>query len=140
MLQRRDKKSNWLTVRAPLIITIGLVVSGLFVVSLLREISDRDKIQREIERLADDISRMDNANNELERFVSSWEDSSQLEREARIKLGLKKSGEQVVVIDRDNQQTSQSNIITSDRRVIGSVIDQETQTSNINKWWKYFFN
>lgn len=140
MSQHRDKKSDFLNQRAPIIIVIGLLVSGFFIASLLREIGNRQKIEHEIDKLTDDIDRMDNVNRELDRFVSSWENSSQLEREARTKLGLKKSGEQVVVINRGGTVAGDSNLISPGGRIIGSSIDQLDQISNINKWWKYFFN
>ena len=105
-----------------------------FSVGLVREIIGRQEVSDEITRLENEIKKTETQNAELRQFLDSWNDSSQLEEEARLKLGLQKPGEKVVIINR-----GQSSTIVTDSDQRQEVSTSATRESNVTKWWNYYF-
>ena len=76
-------------------------------------------------------------------LMDYFKKESYLEKEARLKLNLRKPGEKVVIISDDqsqdidiNQESIQENI-DSNSSNIDSL--QQKQESNFWKWWEHFF-
>ncbi len=121
---------------------INLFVILLLSLTLGREIYRSHDIQSEIDALqsqADDLVARNIAMSEL---GTAMQTKSFIEREARLKLGLKKPGETVIVIKEDGKTVGEDELAnTSDplNLVIdsGEVVDN---VANSRKWWYYFFN
>jgi cell division protein FtsB len=69
---------------------------------------------------------------------------SYLEKEAKIRFNLKKEGEEVVILSRENNsasvlpaQISASGQVEPD--ALGNNGSKEKEEPNWKKWWKYFF-
>ena len=108
-------------------------------INLVKEIVNRHQIDEKIRQYKLDVVKLENENAEIDRLIDSWTTSSQLEKEARLKLGLKKPGENVVLITRDNNPGT-NNIINQDSQVLGRVVVAgDNQDPNYKKWWIYFF-
>ncbi len=105
-----------------------------FSVGLVREIIGRQEVSDEITRLENEIKKTETQNAELRQFLDSWNDSSQLEEEARLKLGLQKPGEKVVIINRG--QSAASHLPTANSQPLTA---SATRESNVTKWWNYYF-
>jgi cell division protein FtsB len=108
---------------------LGLCVIVLFAVLLgLAKGSVKNyQINSEIDDLKDDINNLEQKNQELSELIKYLNSSDFIEQEAKMKLGYKKPGEQVVVIARDksNEEKNQAASIE--------------EVSNPQKWWNYFF-
>ena len=111
---------------------IGWLVAGLAVLALLagagfvRETLRARQIDREIQALKDEADRLRVKNFEISALESSLSSGEFLEREARMKLGLQKAGEQAVVVR------------ASETHVAAAAAPQPEAWSNPKRWWTYF--
>lgn len=93
-------------------------------------------IRSEIDSLKKEIEEMESRNNELAFLVKLFEDPKVIELEAKRRLNLKKSGEEVAVILRDKSDESQ-NIVQKTDDVVEDSVHKDKEPSNILKWWEY---
>lgn len=113
-------------------ISLGLaVLVGLFGMGLARETLRSRQIDREIADLQAEAETLRARNFEIANLTSSLDDEEFLEKEARMKLGLKKAGEDVVVLKKDGMSTGI-------RRVLGAETDAFEEWTPAKKWWMYF--
>jgi len=113
----------------------------MFSLGLAKEIINRHQIDQQIENLEREADRLTEENREIGALLDSWSSSNQLEKEARIKLGLQKPGEKVVIVVREEQASSSRQAVEADYRKKGNSIVAVTKTNfNPLNWWKYFFN
>ena len=111
---------------------LGWLVAGLAAFALLagaafvRETVRARQIDREIASLKQEADRLRVRNFEISALESSLSSGEFLEREARMKLGLQKAGEQAVVVRAPETHVSQA------------PLPQAEAWSNPKKWWTYF--
>ncbi len=126
--------------RSFLVVNLGLVflVGWGFVGEFMRNAS----VQEEINRLQMQVDQLDGRNMELGKLTQRYSGSAMLEREARLKLNLKKPGEEVVVI----RDTNPSMLVKSETRERSQIVEDEPvgseleqQSTNIQKWVNHFF-
>jgi cell division protein FtsL len=86
------------------------------------------KVDYEVQDLQKEISNLERQNQEFSQLISYLKSENFIEQEAKLKLGLKKSGENLVVIP----QIAETSQVKE-----GENINQ--QLSNPAKWWVYFF-
>lgn len=99
------------------------------------------KINKEISGLKREILDLQNKNDGLKKFVSYVESDQFAEEQARLSLGLKKPGEEKIVI---KTETGDASAGTSSGASIFNIsgyekIKPETNESNQKKWLNYFF-
>ncbi len=129
MLRMRKKTS----VRAPR--RFGWLFAGLIVAALAagigfaREALRARQIDREIQALKDEADSLRVRNFQVSSLQASLESGEFLEREARMKLGLQRAGERVVVLRKDAPLSGKT--ASQDARVA-------VEWSNAKKWWTYF--
>ncbi len=129
MLRMRKKTS----VRAPR--RFGWLFAGLIVAALAagigfaREALRARQIDREIQALKDEADSLRVRNFQVSSLQASLESGEFLEREARMKLGLQRAGERVVVLRKDAPLSEKN--ASQDARVA-------VEWSNAKKWWTYF--
>lgn len=125
------------TERAPR--RLGWLVAGLAAVALLagvgftRETLRTRQVDREIKALRQEADRLRIHNFQVSSLQASLDSGEFLEREARMKLGLQKVGEQVVVLRKEERNTATSPEEGLAPRSLG-----EGGWSNAKKWWNYF--
>lgn len=114
---------------------IGLIILILFTLTLGKRILERHKINQEIKELKQEIEKLENRNGELLKLIEYLNTSSYIEEAARIKLGLQKPGESVVIVPKEFFSENKAN-----GDLVSSGIDEQAkEESNVVKWWKYFF-
>jgi len=86
------------------------------------------KVDSEIKDLKNEVSNLERQNQEYSQLINYFKSENFIEQEAKLKLGLKKEGENLVVIPQNESGTSIEN----------SSKDND-QLSNPRKWWIYFF-
>ncbi|MCK4744759.1 septum formation initiator family protein [Candidatus Parcubacteria bacterium] len=88
-------------------------------------------IDNEIEGLKQEIKDLENSSEEFSKLIEYFDSDIFIEKEAREKFGLKKEGEQVIVVPKevgiDNK--SQDYLINN----------KETKKFFPKLWWEYFF-
>ncbi len=130
-----------------LVINLGLVV--FLGMSLGREYVRSRDIQSQIDALTAQADALQAHNLELSELATAFQTESFLEREARLKLGLKKPGETVVIVQEEAGVVPVSTV-QGDSSVAATNADprtalteqQETLATLANpwKWWYYFFD
>jgi len=103
----------------------------IFLGSFIKESYRNYKINKEIDSLKKQVVLLQNENEELGALIGYFKMDNFAEKEARIKFGMSKPGENSVIIERKNNNEH----ITSDSQEK----EEEGQVSNLKKWRIYFF-
>ncbi len=127
--KRRNNKIEVIVYNKKFISLVGFLVVIMISVPLAKQISKRYYIDEEIRELENEIKEFESQNSSLKEFISYLESDSFVEEQARLNMGLKKEGENVVIIKETDLDNNLSNTKESD----------EKSNSNIIRWWKYFF-
>ena len=125
------------------LLVINVVIIVLLSLSLGREVVRNYEIQSEINSLEAQAEGLAAENIEISDLYTAIQTESYIEREARLKLGMKKPGESVVVVQDDHEgvlmeETTTQTLENSMQNLIKTVPKQEL--ANTRKWWYYFFN
>jgi cell division protein FtsB len=107
-----------------------------------RESYRKYQLTKEINTLKSEIARLEGTNQQLANLIEYFQQESYLEKEARLKLNLKKPGEKVVVMSESSipGQVEESNLQpTEEFQSPEFVQEEEKEESNWWKWWEYFF-
>jgi cell division protein FtsB len=94
-------------------------------------VRNRD-MQREIDELEARATDLETTNADLADLAERLASPQAAEREARLKLNLKRPGEEVIVVRGAGQRASEP-----DAAPAGPV--PARSTSNVGKWWRHFF-
>jgi cell division protein FtsB len=87
------------------------------------------KVNAEVDQLQTEINRLEAQNQDFDQLVKYLNTDTFIEQEAKLKLGLKKANENLVIIP------------DSEIPVKGAVNSEDIENkSNPAKWWAYFFN
>jgi len=106
---------------------IGLAFLLIIIFPLAKARSQQRLIEREINDVKEEIKNFESQNQELEELKKYLQSEQSLEERARLNLNLKKSGEQLVVVNAE----SETGLDYSDI--------PEIKVNNLVKWWRYFF-
>ncbi len=116
-----------------LITVTGLVFVIFIAMGLVRELVNRYMINQEIEKVQSEINTLERKNKELAGLVDYLNTDAFKEIQARQNLGMQKDGETAVSIE------SLPDNINSMAELSQDSNDQSDKT-NIGKWWGYFFS
>jgi cell division protein FtsB len=112
----------------PAAIFLLLVLLSIFLaVPLLNNFSKRQQIDSEITGLRQEIEKLEGGNNDLKELLAYLKSDQFAENQARLNFGLKKPGEEVVVVK------SEEGV-----KIIAGAENGENETSNPGKWLRYF--
>jgi len=135
----------------------GIFSSKIFLFSLLvillilgsslgREFYRKYRLQKEFDSLKSEIDKLENKNQDLASMLEYLNKESNLEKEARRRLNLKKPGENVVVIVPPESEPRPENKSSADNPSPDSKseskiadVSGEPKNRNLSKWWNYFF-
>ncbi len=121
--------------------SLGLIIIILISFPFIKNTLKQYKINKEISELKKEIADLQNKNVDLKNFVSYLESDQFAEEQARLNLGLKKPGEEVMIIKNANENSLIEN--SSSSQTIFSIpgyekIKPEVKKSNPEKWLNYF--
>lgn len=128
---KKSKLVSLLTSRG--IIVVEVLLIAFFAVGITKEVVRRLALRKEINQLEQHITELEAQNRSLGDYVASINTESFQEREARKRLNLQLPGESLLILPETRTLSVNS---ASDL----SVNTQTPSNSNINRWWKYFFN
>lgn len=134
-------------IRRLLELRLLLVVNGVILVLLAlsfgREFVRNFEIQRDIDRLQSQSVELSAKNLQIAQLNTAFQTESFIEREARLKLGMKKPGENVVVIQQEGDTPVENGITTDETDPLNILEDHDSeqlQVSTPTKWLYYFFD
>jgi len=142
MAQKTKKIKKILSSKIFLFIVVFILI--FLLIGLIKETYRKHQLTSEINELRSNIDKLEGDNQQLIDLMDYFKEDSYLEKEARIKLNLKKPGETVVVLSKD--------IIDGVEIVRSGSLDEEenkeadlenndsVEVTNYWKWWEYFFN
>ncbi len=116
-----------ITSRLFIIIAIGAIV--IIGVAFGKNLIRRAELKKEIEGLRSKITSFEQKNRELSSLIEYLKSSEFQEKEARLRMGLRKPDEQVVILPKD-EGVSVDELLS---------LPGETNGANWQKWWNYFF-
>jgi uncharacterized protein YpmB len=131
-----DKKENSWLIR--IIIFLGLIALVFIILAISKETYQKKQIQKNINDLQAEADRIQGDNLHLADKLKYFEGKDSQEKEMRDKLNLQKPDEKmVVIVPGMAEKNASTNMNTSED------FPQQQQvtikTSNLQKWWNYFF-
>lgn len=102
-------------------------------VGIFQEFYYRYKVQKDLNKLNAEIANLNKQKSELNNLVDYYKNESNLEKEARVRLNLKKEGEKVVIILPQATSTGEETI---SMKLHNGELDS---LPNYKQWWYYFF-
>lgn len=132
-MPKTNKKFSFKTfIPSRLFLIIGVVILVIFSVALGKEVVRKYEVNKEINQLKEEVVNLEKRNAELSDLMQFLNTDRFKEEEARTKLGMAKPGEKVVVIPNVNAEENNEQI---DQQTT-----KQTNLTNPQKWWNYFFN
>lgn len=138
MRSRKEKKprSFWQRIfYSQIIIFIGIFFIIIFSIGISKRMMRKNQINKETEQLRAEIERLEANSKDLNDLLAYLNSNDFIEEEARTKLGLRKDGEQIVIIN--NNKSNNTKAINSSPKVYRPATSKEK--SNPEKWRDYFF-
>ena len=116
-----------------LILIIILILLLLLSIPLARNVSKKYEIDSEVQALEDEIAGLQKKNNELEKMIDNYSSNDFVEEVARLNLGLKKEGEEVLVVKKKEEKDEKEIVFSGDIKFAGDKAE-----NNSSKWLRYF--
>jgi len=110
---------------------VGLVFLIMIAFPLARTYSQKKIIEKELAEIRAEIEQFDKEElSDLEEMIKYLNTEHSLESQVRMNLNLKKPGETVVVIEKDENKIKQEDLNAKNM----------APKNNLLRWWQYFFN
>ncbi len=123
-------------------LVVNVLVLLFLGLSFGKEFVHNYEIQQEISELQSQADQLAAHNFEVQQLSQVMQTESYVEREARLKLGLSKPGEQVVVVGANDPKPAapvqEDPVATATEETTQS--GSMTAIANPKKWWYYFFD
>lgn len=115
--------------------SISLILIAL-IVNAGKESYRKHQLKKEIDSLNVSIEQLEGNNRQLGNLMEHLKQESYLEKEARLRLNVKKPGEQVVILSSDLIYDSS---VQKEVLAYPESLDPK-ETAIYWKWWEYFFS
>lgn len=125
---------------------VNLVLVLIVAISFTREIVHSHDIAMQIRSLQNQSQTLQTQHLAIADLKNAVQTESFVESEARLKLGLKKPGESLVILKNEKGSQTPSNLSRGkEGERTGSGVDESVSSTkkplaNSTKWWYYFFN
>ena len=127
LIKIKTIKNNFDFFNSKLFLIVLILILFFLSLSLFKELKKRNEKGRELISKKEEIMKLEEENKKIEEIVSSGGTDLLKEREARLKLGLKEPGENVMII-----------IKQAEGKTVDNTSNEEKIESNLIKWWKRF--
>ncbi|MEA3248864.1 MAG: septum formation initiator family protein [Patescibacteria group bacterium] len=137
MSRRKRSITEFLKMRSVLVaeLVIALLIAWGFAGEFMRS---RD-MQTEIDRLQAQAESFEAHNLELADIAERYSSSSMLEREARLKLNMRRPGEEVVIV-RESDVTVLESVARDGTAEVGGDSPGHKALANAKKWIRHLFS
>ena len=102
-------------------------------VGIFQKLYYRYEVKGDLDKLNTEIADLNKQKNDLSQLIDYYKNESNLEKEARVRLNLKKEGEKVVIILPKATSTDKNS------ETISQFSDDIRNLPNYKQWWHYFF-
>jgi len=134
--RKKNKNLARLFFNQYLLVVFVLILLLLVSIPLARNISKKYDIDSEVHSLEDEIASLQKKNIELEKMIDDYGSADFVEEIARLNLGLKKEGEEVLIVKRDDTGVGEN----IDFKGINEIeFAGDKKEKNSKKWLRYFF-
>ena len=116
----------------PLIIILAAILGSSF----FKNYSENRSIDSDLESLKKEIESLEKSNQDLGQLIEYFNSSFFVEKEAREKMGLKKDGETVLVLE-DAVKYEEDDSLNIDKSKNEHIASNENFLPKL--WWNYFF-
>ncbi len=116
----------WSIATSRLFFTVALGALVAVSAGIINVAIRRNEIEREVETLKTELQQSESSNDELRRLIEYFSTPEYREREARLRLGLQKPGENVVVVPGVGEGAAM-------------LSTPESSLPNWQQWYNYFF-
>jgi cell division protein FtsB len=139
-LGRRSAPARW-SIRWPVVLALAGAILVLLAISAGRETYRTWKINGEIQHLQAQVNVLEGKKLHILDTIQQLGSSETLDREARLRLGLKKPGERVIIVKgiERSEYAWQESLTTDTVKQEGPTADAK-ERSNPQKWFHYFFS
>lgn len=114
-------------------LAVNLGACALLAWGLTGEYARHREMKGEIARLEGQVSRMETENYEISQLARRLSSAESLEREARLNLGLRRPGEQVVIV------SPSAPAAPTEEPAAKSAPASRSGLDNAVKWWQHYF-
>lgn len=128
----KDGKKSSILVK--IVLFLGILLLGLIVFAISKESYKKKQAQSEIDRLEQEAERITRENSQLSDKLSYLESRDYQEKEARDKLNMQNPKENMVIVEPGLTSTKEAS--ANDEENKKKLI---VKTTNLQKWWDYFF-
>ena len=104
------------------------------IIGIFQKLYYRYEVKGELDKLNNEINVLNEQKEGLSNLLDYYKNESNLEKEARVRLNLKKEGEKVVII----LPTTTSTVTNEDGKVISRSSINKKDLPNYMQWWYYF--
>ena len=138
MFERKKKNLFFYLFNQRTLALVGLIILIAISGPLYRNIKQRNNINNEIKEMEDEVKRLEKKNSDLRKMIDYLGSNQFLEEQARLNFGLKKPGEEVVVI-KDNSIIGNinSSSVPRDEDISDKMMDK---VNNPRRWLGYFLD
>jgi len=120
-------------VRSRIFFIFLIPISLALLIGIFQQFYYRYQVKKDLDKLDTEIANFNKQKEDLNNLLDYYKNESNLENEARVRLNLKKEGEEVVII----LPTATS---TEDNGAISKPSDYDiSNLPNYKQWWYYFF-
>jgi len=126
--------------KSKVIIIFSLAAVILISVPLVRKINQKKALDKEIAELTEQAERIEQKNSNLSEVIDYLQSNTFAEKEARLNLDMKKTGEKVLVVKNEADEGAEKKDLKSVFIVSGlENLPESIKTSNKQIWRDYFF-
>jgi len=134
MFKRKTKKNSYFNKLSFSI--LGFILILLISIPLAKNLTKRYHVNKEINDLEEEITELEEKNMKLEELLTYLDSDEFIEEQARLKLGLKREGEEAIVV----QGLDAGNTVNNELNYrIKGMDGKGKEEKNSKKWLNYFF-
>lgn len=128
MINNRNKFIRFASSRIFSLLIVGILI--LVTLAFYKDYQQQQDINKELSQLQTEVKQLHGKKIELARLMDILESSNYIEKEARLRLGLKKPGEKVISVPENARPEPQ---------VLGEATKLTPATPIYQQWFDYFF-
>jgi len=117
-------------VRSRIFFIVLIPIFLALLVGIFQQFYHRYQVKKDLDKLDAEIANFNKQKEDLNNLLDYYKNESNLENEARVRLNLKKEGEEVVII-LPAATSTESDKISSQKDI--------ENMPNYKQWWYYFF-